>query len=115
MNLNNTNLEEESGKLLKEALRYNSTLILLDIEGNKKMKRDDVIEIQKILRSNKLAYDLERKREFHERNRMFREKEISEILLSQVGMIKVKKDAIDERISNRKKQMEEEWNKKVFL
>lgn len=77
LNLNNTNLDSESSIALSEAMEVNTTLIYLDIEGNKKMNIHNVRKIQDSLKRNKLVYDEERMKEFLERKRMKREEDIS--------------------------------------
>lgn len=113
LNLCNTGLNEECGRLLLAALKENKTCIMLDISQNPKMGLMDVREIQNILVANKLAYDEERFKEFMERKYLKREEDISKILqLKQETNIMIKEE-IDKRIESKKLQMDEEWKKKV--
>jgi hypothetical protein len=45
LNLNNTNLTEECGAALVEAIEINETLIMLDIENNPKISLHDIRRI----------------------------------------------------------------------
>jgi hypothetical protein len=46
-------LENKSSAILLEAMKKNTTLIMLDIEGNNKMDIEDVKQIQDILVKNR--------------------------------------------------------------
>jgi len=75
LNLNNTNLTAEAGQALAKAMRTNYTLIQLDVESNKHMDYQDVLEIQEALLRNKMIYDEERLQEWRERKVMHKEEE----------------------------------------
>lgn len=60
-------------------MRQNTTLIMLDIEGNSRIDMEDVKAIQDIVTKNRENFDNERFMEFIERKRMKREEDASSI------------------------------------
>ena len=80
LSLANCNLDNESGKLLRNAIEQNDVIIHLDLSNNPKMSLNDVRAIQDKLIENKQKYDQDRFKEFIERKRMKREEDISTII-----------------------------------
>ena len=76
LNLNSTCMDDKCSQLLVEAMKYNTTLIHMDIEGNPNMDIYDVRKIQEKLMKNRKNYYAEREREFKERRYMGGEKNI---------------------------------------
>ena len=113
LNLHNTCLDEKCGEMLREAIEQNTTLISLDITGNRDLMIQDVQAIQDKISQNKEEYDNERYMEFLERKRMKREEEIASILLlKQETKVKIE-EGIKSRIEYKREKFNEEWQKKM--
>ena len=70
LNLNNTELTDNCGKMLLDMLWTNKKIILIDFEKNPNIDYDTAREIQDRLIANKKIYDYGRRREWAERKDM---------------------------------------------
>lgn len=75
LNLNNTQLTQQSGETIDKMLDFNKKLILIDVEKNPNIGYDTIRSIQDKMRRNREQYQQERKREWKERKELIAEEE----------------------------------------
>lgn len=73
LNLAKTKLNNECLDIILDLLKYNKTLIMVDISFNNDLDYKKVRKIQDLLRSNKKLYEEERQREWGERQNLLKE------------------------------------------
>mmetsp|Transcript_32145 Transcript_32145/g.37072 ORF Transcript_32145/g.37072 Transcript_32145/m.37072 type:complete len:296 (+) Transcript_32145:329-1216(+) len=130
LNLNNTGLDQKCGKALADAMEKNHSIIMLDIEGNRKNDKikaneqnrpdqdgniayEDVIRIHKYLERNKEAYKAERFDEWRERKMAKEEEDLNEIN-DLNARIQIEKEAFEARFRAKLEKMNNELDEEFM-
>lgn len=131
LNLNNTGLDKVCGKALADAMEKNHSIIMLDIEGNRKTDKvkqsemsnkeidmniayEDVMRIHKYLERNKAAYKAERFDEWRERKMAKEEEDLNQINVLN-DQIQKEKEAFEARFRAKLEKMNDELDDEVII
>lgn len=114
LNLASTGLNENSGRLLVDAMRQNTTLISLEIMGNE-LPVEQIRDLQDCLNRNKKAYDEERLREFKERKLMNEEDVANKNLLDIESQKKLEAEIQEKNKQARMEEREKKFDEMVSL
>lgn len=113
LNLGNCNLDNACSAGLAEALEYNKTLIMLELQGNPNMFYKDVLRIQESLKRNKAEYDQERFKEFVERKYAKMEEDNNVQLNQEDEEGKMATDLIHQRVDDMEMKRMKSFQEKI--